>query len=185
MATEMFGEMAPLVIRHVDAIESIHEQSRSEVASKRSEWEKDRDSRIATMEAESKTFGSVQESVTNALIEKYPQFFAVDEKDAASAKAMKEGMEVVQGAVKSAKNLPVNERAAKAAIISMWAAAFPRLSQTVTSLRSELDKVTKDYETKLAKLRGGDPGNADGGGSSGGGGDEPKNTAAMAAKYRG
>lgn len=160
LAEKLFGKYAFIVMQDINALRGIEDAANEEIATRAKTYHSQRQELQQRLRQHGQAYESAHAEIDRQLAEKYPAYFGDDPANPEASAEMKKGLAIVDETLAQADNLPVNERAAKAALIRRWAAAFPRLVYTTKQLQAQL----KAKDEELAKYRKSDPGS---GGDSG------------------
>lgn len=153
IARELFGEDAPLVLQHREALRQIEEQANEEVENRRKNFDADRQKQFGEFKTKTETHQRIHDEYDAALVQKYPQFFAENPEKPEEVAALRKGIDFVDAALKDTSG-NIEEHARKAAVLRRWAGAFPLLVHRINSLEAQLAQQTED----LGKYRESDPG---------------------------
>lgn len=179
IAKQIFGEDAHVVTRDADLLQDLDEQSRQAVESKAKGWESEQKQAQEKTTQEATQFQTLSRQAAGSIAETYPDIFK-DETDPESKAALERGMNFVRESA-GKTDLPLAERASRAAIIEHWAGAFPRVLHERNKLKESVATLTAELE----KLRGTDPGAGGAGGEHHKPDDDEGGSDAMAASLMG
>ena len=153
LAEQLFGKYSNLVLSHVNRLGEIEEEANEELRQKRLSYDKEVAERQDNDKKISERFNRAHSEVEAGLTSKHPEYFGRSD-DEGSNTAMQKGIEFVDKTLEQADTLPVEDRAARTAIIRRWAGAFPRMVHLLTQARAEAEEARR----QVAELRGTDPG---------------------------
>lgn len=163
LAKEMFGEDADIIMNHVRKLDDITEQANAEIESKRTGWATEQKKLV---EQSQKTFAESRQvylGTDQALVNKFPHYFAEDPANPEWNNALKEGLAYVDTNSAQFNAKTPAEKAKTSAIIRRWAASWPANQILIKQLKAQLEA----KETELAQYRKSDPGSIDDGSNGG------------------
>lgn len=181
IANDLFGAGAQAFLNHRMELNRLKEGGEAAISDKRTGFDTERKTAFESFQRSTQAFQQQRESFTQALVQKYPAFFGEDGASEEEKTALKTGMEFVQSSLAQQGTLTPEDHAKRAAVMALYAGAFPRLVVTNKSLVAQIETLKAD----LAKYQKTDPGNAGEGGGTGGGGPSgtPGGTAGLMAAF--
>ena len=166
IAKEIFGEDAADVLAHRSTLKAMEQTGKDAIDAARTNFDTMRQKAFEESQKNSSAFNQQRESFSQALVQKYPAYFSEEGASEEEKAALKGGLDFVRQSLEQAATLPPEEHAKRAAVMALYAGAFPRLIVTNKALKAQIE----DLNTRLAAFQKTDPGNAGEGGSGGGGG---------------
>jgi hypothetical protein len=157
---ELFGHHGGRIFSRLMRLQEIERASEEALAEHAQNAEKTAKEKELSEQRNQSEYKQHYEASVAQLEEKWPQYFAADEKDPEGTTALQQGYKFVDDAVAKADMLKADEKAAMQAVIRARAAGFARAIVDNNRLKSEVESL----KAELAKFRNSDPGAAEGGG---------------------
>src|SRR6267154_669646 len=137
LAKELFGEDFQEALDMVNPMVETQKSADQAVRDKTTNYQSETKTKAETQRQQSQQVEQFVKTQTETLAEKYPDIFKASDDQPEAAALLKKGFDFVDDFASKQNNMSMDERAAKITLIRSWAAAFPRLHNDVSKLRSE------------------------------------------------
>ena len=154
LAKSLFGEDADIVLSHVRELSNIEDEATEAIETQKKSWTQNKENFLRTASENQRLARSTYESVTQQLVEKYPDIFGEDAANPEATAALKGGLDFVDAISKSVNTMSPQDAAKNTAIIRQMAGSFPRHLKVIEQLKAQLAEAKAD----VSKFRKSDPG---------------------------
>lgn len=152
VARQAFGEDSDIVIRHLDKLHEIREDSHAAMEEHKSSYEAKAREQWAQQKREAEQIREQWGQTNQELVKTGAELYGEHEGDEEGNEALKQGFNWIDNAISTRDTMTPKERITNDSLIRLKAGAFDRMKLQRDRFKSEVASITSEKEQKIAEL---------------------------------